>query len=242
MSLEQLVWRTELELNETVKDYQAVTRGDGQTVRWELPARQLTSHRLYISGGDELVPDVDYTIDMADGTVVLTEPIPIGSSLVAEGKAGRFFSGDELETLVLEAFLRHTHGQNPRISFDDPPPLGYVTLPAIEKQLVAILATIDALWILTTDAAFDIDIATPEGVSIPRSQRWQHLMMQIRMLKERYQEIAQMLNVGLNRIQQYNLRRVSRLTNRLVPIYIPQEFDDRSIPPRRVRPPIDTGL
>ena len=41
-----------------------------------------------------------------------------------------------------------------------------------------------------------------------------------------------MLNIGLHRIETFTLRRISRLTNRYVPIYRPQEVDDGSIPQR----------
>ena len=47
---------------------------------------------------------------------------------------------------------------------------------------------------------------------------------------------------GPYRIMVSTLRRISRTTNRYVPVYVGQEFDDRTYPPTRVYPPIDTGL
>ena len=47
-----------------------------------------------------------------------------------------------------------------------------------------------------------------------------------------------MLGVGLDRIEVMTLRRVSRQTNRFVPLYDSREWDDNSRPRRRF-PPID---
>jgi hypothetical protein len=47
------------------------------------------------------------------------------------------------------------------------------------------------------------------------------------------------LNVGLHRIEVSTLRRESRTTGRLVPLYVPREFDDYSWP-ERILPPIDS--
>ena len=83
-----------------------------------------------------------------------------------------------------------------------------------------------------SDAAFDIDIISPDGVSIPRSERFRQLSEMITARKEQYRELCNLLNIGLHRIEVFNLRRISRLTNKLVPIYRPQEIDDASLPQR----------
>jgi hypothetical protein len=67
-------------------------------------------------------------------------------------------------------------------------------------------------------------------------------MSVIERLQAHYKELAAAFNVGPYRIQVLNLRRVSRTTGRLVPEYVEQEFDDRTFPPIRIFPPIDTGL
>jgi len=89
-----------------------------------------------------------------------------------------------------------------------------------------------ALYTLATDAAFDIDIISPDGVSIPRSERYRQLLELVQQRKEQYRELCNLLGVGLHKIDVFSVRRVSRRTNRYVPIYRPQEVDDGSMPQR----------
>ena len=89
-----------------------------------------------------------------------------------------------------------------------------------------------ALYTLATDASFDIDIISPDGVNIPRSERYRQLIQIVESRKDQYKELCQMLNLGMYRIETLTLRRISRLTNRYVPVYKPQEVDDGSIPQR----------
>ena len=51
-------------------------------------------------------------------------------------------------------------------------------------------------------------------------------------LKARYKELSALLNIGMYKVEVYTLRRTSKRTNRYVPIYRPQEIDDRSAPVR----------
>lgn len=89
-----------------------------------------------------------------------------------------------------------------------------------------------ALYTLANDSAFDIDIISPDGVSIPRSERFRQLNEMVQIRKDQYKELCAMLGLGMYRIETLNLRRISRMTNRLVPIYRPQEVEDWSIPQR----------
>ena len=99
-------------------------------------------------------------------------------------------------------------------------------LAAVEQYPIAILAVIEALWALATDASFDINIFAPDGVTIPRSERYHQLVNMINQRQEQYRTLCSALNIGLWRLEIGTLRRVSRHTNKLVPIYMPQEIDD----------------
>ena len=110
-------------------------------------------------------------------------------------------------------------------------------IPPVEEYPVALYATIQALWALATDAAFDIDILAPDGVNIPRSERYRQLMEMIGARQTQYDELAAALNIGVKRLETLTVRRTAKLTNRLVPVFAPQEWDDRT-PPRRLYPPI----
>ena len=50
--------------------------------------------------------------------------------------------------------------------------------------------------------------------------------------QQQYKDLCSALNIGLWRIEMGVLRRVSRLTNKLVPVYLAQEIDDSRRPER----------
>ena len=113
------------------------------------------------------------------------------------------------------------------------------SLPDVEGTLVAIRAAIEALWALATDASTDIDISSADGTTVPRTQRYRQLREQIDGMTQRYDHLCAMLNVGLDAIEISKIRRVSKTTNRLVPIFEDREYDDYELP-RRQLPPIST--
>jgi hypothetical protein len=166
---------------------------------------------------------------------------------VAEGVAFGMFTDDELEQYVRDALLQHTYGQTDTTRYRDGN--GFIqfdrvaksiqNLPEVEELPVGLLAAINAMWDLITDAATDIDVSTSEGTHIPRSQRFAQMTNAVDRLQSRYREVCAQLNVGLYRIEVMNLRRVSRTNNRLVPIYREREYDETTLPTRIV-PEIDS--
>jgi hypothetical protein len=109
-----------------------------------------------------------------------------------------------------------------------------MSLPGIEEYPVVVYASTLALYTLATDASFDIDITAPDGVNIPRSERYRQLMQMIQVRKEQYKELCSQLGIGLYKIDVFTLRRTSKTTNRYVPVYLPMEVDDRSMPQRAI--------
>jgi hypothetical protein len=197
-----------------------------------------------------LVANTDYVLITQEGRIFLIgnpAPLPQGDNLIVSGFAGGMFSDDELETFINDAVLQHTNGRTVKIRLRDSNgfirfvnnPMDLTTLPDIEGVLVALRASIDALWALATDASTDIDISSADGTTVPRSQRYRQLREQIDGMTDRYNQLCNMLNVGLNRIEMSKIRRVSRTTNRLVPIFADREYDDYELPTRQL-PPIDT--
>jgi hypothetical protein len=85
-----------------------------------------------------------------------------------------------------------------------------------------------ALYALANDAAFDINVFAPDGVTIPRSERYQQLMQMIEARKQQYKELCSQLGIGMFKIDVFSFRRISKTTNHYVPIFQPQEIDDRS--------------
>jgi hypothetical protein len=83
------------------------------------------------------------------------------------------------------------------------------------------------------------DIQAPDGVMIPRSERYRQLMQMIDVKKNQYKELCSQLGIGLYKIDVFSLRRISKTTNEYVPVFEPQEIDNKS-PKTRVRIPIPT--
>jgi hypothetical protein len=201
-----------------------------------------------------LTPGTDYVLDIAEGRIVLVNPVysPLheGQGLRVEGTSQGMFSDDDLKTYVDDAMNQHTYGRQNSVRYRDThgfirydyTPITLASLPPVETPLVGYLATINVLWTLAIDASTDIDISTSEGTFVARTQRYRQLMEMIGSassgLTGRYNQLAEQLNVGLSRIENFTLRRVSRTTNRLVPVFKDREYDDASYP-QRLLPFID---
>jgi len=155
-----------------------------------------------------------------------------GAVVVAAGTYFKYFTVTEIEQFVCTAFDQHTANHadtyGRAILLD--------TLPGLEEYPVITYASTLALYTLATDASFDIDITAPDGVQIPRSERYRQLMQMIEVRKQQYRELCSQLGIGLYRIDVFSLRRISKTTNRYVPIYLPLEVNDRSMPQRVILP------
>lgn len=220
--------------------------------RWDLSETDISAYKvMHTTAGTTttLVENTDYTIDKVDGTLYLNgalNPLPTGHTIILSGTTWGMFSDDDLSAYVNDAFIQHTAGRSVRTRIRDQG--GFIRyterttemddLGPEEVLLVSMLATVEALWALTTDASTDIDIHTPDGTSVGRSVRYAQMRNQIDVLTDKYQDLCAQLNVGLHRVETLNLRRTSRATGRLVPIFESREYDDYTMP-RRILPPVD---
>jgi hypothetical protein len=226
-----LISRARLELGDQSRAIRASLQTDGVTALVYLPQKPIdvTTLTIISSVSGPLVSGTDYTADGRSGTITLMgAAATVPATLTVSAAAYRFFTDDDWTTFVNTALLQHLHGTT----------VDLAQLPAVEEYPIALLACVQGLWALLNDAAFDIDIATPEGVSIPRHQRYSQLQQMLASRQDQYNKICAALNVGLNRIEMFELRRKSMTTEKLVPLYIPQEFND-SRPPYQVFPQID---
>jgi hypothetical protein len=192
-----------------------------------------TGTAVTAASGTALVPsvttDISSAVTIEEGVGVITiqtAAVPINNSTITiMGQAYRYFTDSEITYYINVAFLEHsnhsTDSNGSRIT-------QIALLPPIEEYPVVLLASTMALYTLATDSAFDIDIISPDGVSIPRSERFRQVNEMIQIRKDQYKELCAMLGIGLYRIEVMTLRRISRLTNRYIPVYRPQEIDDRS--------------
>jgi len=196
-----------------------------------------TGSAVTAASGTALVPsvttDISSAVTIEEGVGVITiqtSAVPVNNSTITVmGQAYRYFTDSEISYYVNVAFLEHashtTDSNGSRIT-------QISLLPPIEEYPLVLLASTMALYTLANDSAFDIDIISPDGVSIPRSERFRQLNEMVQIRKDQYKELCAMLGVGLFRLEVMTLRRISRLTNRYIPVYRPQEIDDRSIADR----------
>jgi len=225
-----LIDRLRLELSDYRLSFDFTANGWQSEVRFDLPNENVTSVVVKLDGATQTA-GTDYVLDAERGIVVFTTAPDEGATVEVTGEYTEMYDDATLAQWVDTAFLLHGVDRNP--------PLTVGTLPPVEDYLVVMLAKVEALYVLATDAAYDIDIRTPEGISIPRSQRFAQMMALINSIRGYYKELAGELNVGPGRIVNLQLRRTSRLTNRLVPMYLPREVDDHR-PPDRYYPTIDS--
>jgi hypothetical protein len=248
-----LISRIRLELGDNPMPFRGQFRGTGSQKTFDLPAVNIsaTGLKAFTVDPDTLViadlTPADYATDLANGLITLTTALPRDTQLVVEGNSFSLFSDIEITAFLHDALLQHTNNATDSIRYRDEN--GFIkyahyqitldNLPEIEEVLVALLAATEALWALSTDASTDIDVHTSEGTFVPRSQRYSQIVSQINLLTEKYKTLCAQLNVGLFRIEMSTLRRISKTTGRLVPIYVPREYDDATMPVR-VLPEIDT--
>lgn len=215
------------ELGDTSKSFVMQFMADGTTNRFTLHYAPLDATDVFVSF-DGVDVSNNCSVEEATG-ILVTDTVPLdGIEITVAGNYFRYFTTSEIERFVDAAFLQHS---NNRVDS-----LGRIQtidrLPANEVYPVALLATTLALYTLATDASFDINISAPDGVSIPRAERYRQLMDMLNARKEQYRELCTLMGIGLFGMEVFTLRRISKTTNHYVPLYRPQEVDDYSYPER----------
>ena len=230
-NLTSLAERLRSELGDTGKSFVYQFIADGTTNRYLLPYSPVDAINMIITlDGTDFSTTVD--VEETTGFMTFDEVPETGTVVVAAGTYFKYFTVTEIEQFVCTAFEQHTANHADtygRAVLMD-------TLPGLEEYPVVTYASTLALYTLATDASFDIDITAPDGVQIPRSERYRQLMQMIEVRKQQYRELCSQLGVGLYKIDVFSLRRISKTTNRYVPIYLPLEVNDRSMPQRVILP------
>ena len=225
-TVQSIADRVRLEIGVLATTFDIYVSGNGVAVRFETGHYPIDADRFRIDIDGTEVHDAE--VEERTGVVTFDYPPPDGSQVRFRGVKYRYFGGEDMATFVTasisEQFHRRTDDYGRQITLEN--------MPMVEEYPLTILASTKALWALLTDASFDIDIHAPDGVSIPRSQRHRQLSDMLYARKEQYREYANALNIGLDRIEVFNLRRVSKMTGRLVPLYVEREIDDNSTPQR----------
>ena len=228
-NLVDLTTRVRLELGDQPTQFTFTATGDGSTTAFYLNQKPVDPLTLYVTvaGSPQATPS-NYTLEANLGVIHSNTAPASGEPIAVSGLHYRYFVDSDIATFINDAVNQHTYnrvdyyGSQVTINSIDP----------VESYPVAVLATIEALWALATDTAFDINITTPEGITIPRAQRYDQLTRMIQQRWEQYRLLCSQLNVGLWKIEMGTLIRTSRTTNKWVPIYMPQEVDDARRPER----------
>lgn len=226
-TISSLVDRVRFELGDMGKSFVTQFTADGTTNRYRLHYAPLDGASVIITANNVDITD-DCSVEESTGMLVTDNLLADGVELAVSGTYFRYFTASELAVLVTTAVGEHSHRTTDVLGRE----ITVDNLPLVEEYPVAVYATALALYTLATDASFDIDIQAPDGVTIPRAERYRQLMEMVQTRQAQYRELCVQLGVGLYKIDIYTLRRISKMTNRYVPVYKPMEVDDRSFPQR----------
>lgn len=199
----------------------------GSTLR--LPHPLVEPNSLSVINNTDASEVDDVVLNARNGLLKVQNPSQYEDGLYISGLYYEWFLDADLTFFADILSMEHLYHR---------PGMTLGNIAGAEVEVMGIGTLVQALWSLLAEFATDIDVSTPEGINIPAHQRYQQVQSLITYWERRYDEKAALLNVGLKRIESFTLRRVSRMTNRLVPIYRPREIDNPR-PPIRVRPPID---
>jgi len=157
-----------------------------------------------------------YSLDSRNGILRLGFTPASGTTIMVEGYYYEWLLPADLQFYSERSINFH----KPTI----PVPLEQASAAVLD--VVGIGALVEALQALMTEYARDIDVMTSESVHIPASSRYRMLSDLCQRWEVEYRKHANNLNIGPERIEQFSLRRVSRTTNRLVPLFKSKELGD----------------
>jgi len=226
-TISSLVDKVRVELGDIGKSFVTQFVADGSTNRFILHYSPLDADLIEVYKNGVDISNAS-TVEESTGILVLDNVPADGDAITVSGNYYRYFTASELSSLVSSAVEQHSAKHTDSLGRE----LNVASLPLIEEYPVAVYATTLALYTLATDAAFDIDIQAPDGVTIPRAERYRQLMEMIQTRQNQYRELCVHLGIGMYSIDVFSFRRVSKATGRYVPVYKPQEVDDRSYPQR----------
>ena len=184
----------------------------------------------YVSGTTTELTTSQYSLDDRNGLLRLGAAQASDTKLLVEGYHFEWLLPADLTFYAKLALNQHMHTLD----------MDREQLSAVVRDVIGIDAMIESLWGLMTEYSRDIDVTTSEAVHIPASQRFRMIQQLLTYWTAEYEKKARALNIGLDRIEVFNLRRTSRTTNRLVPVQKSRELGDYG-PIERIYSPLDDG-
>jgi hypothetical protein len=205
--------------------FEAPFAGTAPTLRLPHPLVDPESFSVWTPDGTPVASG--WSLDPRNGILKIKDPTTFPDGVGVSGYHFTWFLTDDLEYY---AHVTQTYNSYDREPTDDP----------IEAEVNAMGTVVEALWALCAEFGTDIDVSTPEGMFIPAHQRFSQVWTMLGVAQEEYKHHASMLGMGLDRIEQFTLRRVAYLTNRYVPVYKTKEVGDWTYP-ERIFPAIPDG-
>ena len=172
-----------------------------------------------------------YSLDARNGILRFNTTPSASASILVEGYYYEWVLPSDLEFYANHSIEQHVYNLD----------LPLESMSAIVIDTIGMHCVVESLWGLLTEYSRDIDITTSESVHIPASQRFRMVQSLLDYWTKAYERQAKSLNIGLERIEIMNLRRVSRSTNRFVPIYKSKELGEYG-PIERIFPEISEGI
>lgn len=172
-----------------------------------------------------------YSLDARNGILRFNTTPSASASILVEGYYYEWVLPSDLEFYASHSIEQHIYNLD----------LPLESMSAIVIDTIGMHCVVESLWGLLTEYSRDIDITTSESVHIPASQRFRMVQSLLDYWSKAYERQAKSLNIGLERIEVMNLRRVSRSTNRFVPIYKSKELGEYG-PIERLFPEINEGM
>jgi hypothetical protein len=172
-----------------------------------------------------------YSLDARNGILRFNQTPTAGANILVEGYYYEWVLPSDLEFYATHAIEQHVYNLD----------LPLEKMSGIVIDTIGMSCVVEALWGLLTEYSRDIDVTTSESVHIPASQRFRMVQSLLDYWSKAYEKQAKALNIGLERIEIMNLRRVSRSTNRYVPIYKSKELGEYG-PIERLFPEIGDGV
>ena len=205
-------------LRDFPKFFQVTFDGVGRT--YELGQLNVDADSLWIatvvSSTVTELTTAQYSLDARNGILRLASTPAANTKIMVEGYYYEWLLPADLEFYAERSINFHKPTINVPLEQASPAVLDVVGLGAL----------VEALQALMTEYARDIDVMTSESIHIPGSQRFRMLQSLIQQWEVEYRKHANNLNIGPERIEQFSLRRVSRTTNRLFPLYKSKELGD----------------
>lgn len=174
---------------------------------------------------------VYYSLDQRNGIIRFNTSFSSTTKILVEGYYYEWVLPSDLKFYATHSIEQHVYNL----------PIPLENMSDIVIDTIGMGAVVEALWGLLTEYSRDIDVMTSESVHIPASQRYRMVQSLLEYWSKAYEKQAKSLNIGLDRIEIMNLRRVSRTTNRLVPLYKARELGEVG-PIERIFPEVSDGI